>query len=150
MLPCKQRFLSCLAFSITILLTSLVFCVVGLFMPREKLLQKAPCTCSFRLDTSKILEIDTWLTGFITDFKQSNKLICCAKQSPQETFSRDATALWFLSWDEICVIISIIMNEWSCAGSKETTSSSPQDFLPGQKKKQNYVNNKWCERLCEC
>ena len=33
-----------------------------------------------------------------------------AKQSPQETFSRDATALWFLSWDEICVIISIIIN----------------------------------------
>ena len=104
-------------------------------MPREKLLQKAACTCSFHLDTSKTLEIDTWLTGFITDFKQSNKPICCAKQSPQETFSRDATALWFLSWDEICVIIFIIMNERSGEGSTETTSSSPQNFLTRQKKK---------------
>ena len=143
MLPCKQRFLSCMAFSITTLLASLVICVVGLFMPREKRLQRAACTCSFRWacssDTSKILEVDTWLTGFITSFNQSNKLIHYAKQSPHETFSCDSTALWFLSWDEISVIISIIMNLRSGACSTEITSSSLQDFLPGQKTKQNYI-----------
>ena len=123
-------------------------------MPWEKLLQRATCTCSFRWasfwDTSKILEIDTWLTGFITDFKQSNKLICCAKQSPQETFSRDATALWFLSWDEICVIISIIMNERSAHAQRKPPAARNRTFSPGKKKKQNYVNNKWCELLCRC
>ena len=103
-------------------------------MPWEKLLQRATCTCSFRWasfwDTSKILEIDTWLTGFITDFKQSNKLICCAKQSPQETFSRDATALWFLSWDEICVIISIIMNERSAHAQWKPPAARHRTFSP--------------------
>ena len=107
-------------------------------MPWEKLLQRATCTCSFRWasfwDTSKILEIDTWLTGFITDFKQSNKLICCAKQSPQETFSRDATALWFLSWDEICVIISIIMNEQSAHAQRKPPAARHRTFSPGKKK----------------
>ena len=107
-------------------------------MPWEKLLQRATCTCSFRWasfwDTSKILEIDTWLTGFITDFKQSNKLICCAKQSPQETFSRDATALWFLSWDEICVIISIIMNERSAHAQRKPPAARHRTFSPGKKK----------------
>ena len=48
----------------------LVFRVVGLFTPREKPLQQAASdfrwACS--LDNSKILEVDTWLTGFKTGF----------------------------------------------------------------------------------
>ena len=48
--------------------------VVGLFTPREKPLQQAAgdfhLACS--LDTSKILEVDTWLTGFKTGFNHLN------------------------------------------------------------------------------
>ena len=52
----------------------LVCYVDGLFTPREKPLQEAACgfrwACS--LDTSKILEVDTWLTGFRPAFNQLN------------------------------------------------------------------------------
>ena len=52
----------------------LVCCVVGLFTPRKKPLQQAACdfrwACSS--DTSKILGVDTWLTGFETGFNQLN------------------------------------------------------------------------------